>query len=197
MNDTQDRILQVAIRLYAESGYHGTTTRRLAEEAGVNEVTLFRHFGSKDVLLRTAIEQYAGKDRTHLDFETDEPEGELHRWAHAVFDHFYGKRNLIRRVMADIVEFPEMAPRFCNDQDEEWAQLAGFLHRLSQRGLLPAREPFQLEATGGLLLGALFTHAMWRDYIESVPPAEACIEGFLDAFWRSARAPAAAATRPE
>ena len=34
-------------------------------------------------------------------------------------------------------------------------------------------------------------HAMWRDYVDEVPPADLCIEGFLDAFWRSARAPAA------
>jgi hypothetical protein len=48
-----------------------------------------------------------------------------------------------------------------------------------------------VETTGGLLLGALFTHAMWRDYVDDVPPADLCIEGFIDAFWRAARAPAA------
>jgi AcrR family transcriptional regulator len=191
MNDTQEKILQVAIRVYAEAGYHGTTTRRLAEEAGVNEVTLFRHFGSKDALLRAAVERFASSSSAHLDFETSDPDAELRRWAHSVFEHFYGKRNFIRRVMADMVEFPEMAPRFCDNQDQEWHQLAAWLRRLTERGLLPVREPLLVETTGGLLLGALLTHALWRDYIPDVPPADLCVDGFIDGFWRAARAPAA------
>ena len=41
---TKDHILEAAARLYGEHGFRGTTTRRIAQEAGVNEVTLFRQF---------------------------------------------------------------------------------------------------------------------------------------------------------
>lgn len=49
--ETRLRILTAARELYALHGSRGTTTREVAERAGVNEATLFRHFGSKQALL--------------------------------------------------------------------------------------------------------------------------------------------------
>jgi AcrR family transcriptional regulator len=50
--DTETRILAAAAVLIAERGYIATTTSAIAESAGVNEVTLFRRFGSKVGILR-------------------------------------------------------------------------------------------------------------------------------------------------
>ncbi|WP_414530647.1 TetR/AcrR family transcriptional regulator [Nodularia chucula] len=41
---TRTRILQAAQKLFASKGFDGTTTRDLAQAAGVAEGTLFRHF---------------------------------------------------------------------------------------------------------------------------------------------------------
>ncbi|MCU0570620.1 MAG: TetR/AcrR family transcriptional regulator [Oculatellaceae cyanobacterium Prado106] len=49
--ETQTRILQAARKLFARRGYDGTTTRDLAQEAGVAEGTLFRHFENKKAIL--------------------------------------------------------------------------------------------------------------------------------------------------
>jgi AcrR family transcriptional regulator len=48
---TQAKILAAALRLFSQRGYGGTTTRDLAEAAGVAEGTLFRHFESKKAIL--------------------------------------------------------------------------------------------------------------------------------------------------
>ncbi|GAB1538588.1 TetR/AcrR family transcriptional regulator [Scytonema sp. NUACC21] len=48
---TRDRILQAARRLFASQGFDGTTTRDLAQAAGVAEGTLFRHFSNKKAIL--------------------------------------------------------------------------------------------------------------------------------------------------
>jgi len=55
---TGDKILLAAIDLMAEKGYKGATTREIAALAGVNEVTLFRHFGSKQKLLEAAFDRF-------------------------------------------------------------------------------------------------------------------------------------------
>lgn len=52
---TAERILAAAARVYARHGIEGATTREIAREAGVNEVTLFRHFKSKDKLLAAVV----------------------------------------------------------------------------------------------------------------------------------------------
>ncbi len=53
--DTHARIIEAALKEFTQNGYKGASTRAIAERAGVNEVTLFRHFGSKLDLLRIAV----------------------------------------------------------------------------------------------------------------------------------------------
>lgn len=48
---TRTRILQAARKLFANKGYDGTTTRDLANAAGVAEGTLFRYFPNKKAIL--------------------------------------------------------------------------------------------------------------------------------------------------
>jgi AcrR family transcriptional regulator len=48
---TRDKILKVAQKLFARHGYDGTTTKELAEKAGIAEGTLFRHFTNKKAIL--------------------------------------------------------------------------------------------------------------------------------------------------
>jgi len=55
LSDTDARLVTAALELLAERGYRGATTRRIAERAGVAEVTLFRRFGSKARLLAEAV----------------------------------------------------------------------------------------------------------------------------------------------
>jgi AcrR family transcriptional regulator len=53
--EVQELVLKSAHRLFTAQGYHGTTTRQIAEEAGVGEPILFRNFGSKAGLFEQAI----------------------------------------------------------------------------------------------------------------------------------------------
>jgi AcrR family transcriptional regulator len=43
-------IISAVRRVFAEKGFHGTTTRELAEAAGVSEALLFKHFPTKEAL---------------------------------------------------------------------------------------------------------------------------------------------------
>jgi AcrR family transcriptional regulator len=56
---TDDQILSAFLRLTAERGLDGVTTREVAEEAGVNPVTLFRRFGDKTTIAVEAIRRYS------------------------------------------------------------------------------------------------------------------------------------------
>ncbi len=51
------QILAVAAELFARQGFHGTTTRQIAERAQVNEAILFRHFPQKEDLYWAVIEE--------------------------------------------------------------------------------------------------------------------------------------------
>ena len=58
----RQRLLTAAARVFARDGLTGATTRAIAREAGVNEVTLFRQFQTKDRLLAAVIGQNFGPD---------------------------------------------------------------------------------------------------------------------------------------
>ena len=49
------RILDAAIRLFRERGYHGTTIRDIGSAVGLTSAALYRHFTNKDDVLETAI----------------------------------------------------------------------------------------------------------------------------------------------
>jgi AcrR family transcriptional regulator len=52
---TRERILIAARQQFGQCGYRATTTRRVADQAGVSEPTVFRQFGSKAALFEEAV----------------------------------------------------------------------------------------------------------------------------------------------
>ena len=58
ISSTKERLLGATIKLVSEKGYLGATTREIAREAGVSELTLFRNFGSKEKLFEDMLGRY-------------------------------------------------------------------------------------------------------------------------------------------
>jgi AcrR family transcriptional regulator len=54
---TRQRLFDAATETLNRRGIHGATTREIARRAGVHEVTLFRHFKSKEQLLRAMLKR--------------------------------------------------------------------------------------------------------------------------------------------
>lgn len=49
--DKREKLLNTALKLFVEYGFHGTPTSKIAEVAGVSNGTLFRYFKTKDDLI--------------------------------------------------------------------------------------------------------------------------------------------------
>ena len=62
-DERRSQILQVAINLFSQRGFSGTTTKEIARAAGVSEAIIFRHFANKDELY-SAILDYKACSRT-------------------------------------------------------------------------------------------------------------------------------------
>mgnify|MGYP001389389844 FL=1 len=178
MQDIRERILSAAARVYTEAGFRGATTRRVAQEAGVNEITLFRHFGTKEALVRAALSRASSGSRTPLS-QPIQSFREVYQWALGTFRHWHQGRQLISRVLGDLIEHPELAPAICEEPNCEHQMLARYLDRMRAAGFATAE--FHSEAAAGLLLGAVFTHAVWRDHFETpeLPPAETVIRQYV------------------
>jgi AcrR family transcriptional regulator len=55
---TSEKILESAMVLFSENDYKAVTTKKIAKEAGVSEMTVFRHFKSKRNLFERAFDKY-------------------------------------------------------------------------------------------------------------------------------------------
>ena len=58
LTKTQFNIIEAFKRLIIENGYSKTTTKRIAELAGVNESTIFKNFKDKEGLMNAAVDQF-------------------------------------------------------------------------------------------------------------------------------------------
>jgi AcrR family transcriptional regulator len=70
-DEITDAVLDAAERLFAAAGPNDVSLRAIALEAGVTYGLVYRHFGTKDVLLERLLARYADRWREHLGAEPD------------------------------------------------------------------------------------------------------------------------------
>jgi AcrR family transcriptional regulator len=182
----RDQLLEAAARLYAEAGYRGATTRRIAVQAGVNEITLFRHFGSKDALIREAISR-AGPSLVPdmLPHHPREPFREVRDWARAHIAELRERRSLIRTCMGEIEEHPGIFSAQNSPPAMAAKSLSRYLRRLRETGL--AKAEFDDVVASTMLMGVLFADAMGRDIMPDMYPnePEQALDEYVRLFLRS------------
>lgn len=160
--EIRDRILDAAIRVFAETGYRGATTRRIAQLADVNEVTLFRNFGSKEELLQQAIQQLGANEPGIALPETPvHPERELTRWARAQHENIMRLSSLIRTCMGESEEHPDIAQCAHARPIRIASELRTYLTKLQKSGL--ADSDLDVSSATAMLMGTLFHDALGRD----------------------------------
>jgi AcrR family transcriptional regulator len=160
--DAREAILRATIKLFAEAGSRGATTRRIAQEAGVNEVTLFRHFESKEALIGEALRWFAEQTTMKsLPEEPVDPETELDEWCRDHYKHLYRIRSLIRTSMGEYEEHPERCERAMRASIRIANELTEYLTTLQRRDL--ASRHWAPRAAAAMLMGAIFSDAMGRD----------------------------------
>ncbi len=193
MQDNRARILEAAARVYAQHGYRGATTRRIAEEAGVNEITVFRHFGNKGTLLDcVAHECGISESVPPLPARPADPESELTAWIQARMAHNRGLRQLILQTMSELQARPDMAPCVGHGPIDAANQLRDYVVRLRRFGLLDVAQPtglrpLEVNAAVAMLMSASFTDAMSREMMpEMFPsPAEKAAGAYVRVFLRA------------
>ena len=74
--NTKERILDEALRLFAQSGYIGTSMNDIADRMGVTKAALYKHYKSKQEILDSIVEKMNRMDQERVK-EYDMPEGNM------------------------------------------------------------------------------------------------------------------------
>ncbi len=108
---TRQRLIQAALQLFITQGVSSTTTKAIAELAGVNEVTLFRNFGNKYGLLLAVLEESTafnnlGKSLVERAIPTDSIRETLKEYASNCLHRLQQVPEFIRSVVGESEQYP-------------------------------------------------------------------------------------------
>lgn len=183
---TGDQIIDAAQRVFSEFGYAEATTRKIANEAGVNEVTIFRHFGTKEGLLKEIIKRKSAMDFLHSGTElalTGNLESDLTRIGLQYLSMTKENMKSIIVTIADAFRRPEIMRILSAAPLEQRKVLSDYLEKQIEAGVCrPLENPVIIaQAFFGMFFEYVLSGMVYRE--QDLPDAEA-VRLFVDIFVR-------------
>ncbi|MGE7942401.1 TetR/AcrR family transcriptional regulator [Lysinibacillus xylanilyticus] len=173
---TAEKIIEAALHLVSEKGYTAATTKAIAELAGVNEVTIFRHFGNKRGILKAIIEQFSyypllqqelNKNVT-WDLETD-----LLNFSIKHFNFLMSIKDFVMIGFKEAMQFPEINEEIANIPLHIKTELIHYFQEMHERGKI---RDIDMEAAALSLIAINFGHFMSRarlgTFVSNMPNEE-------------------------
>ena len=84
--DNKEKIFNVSINLFSKDGYDGVSIRRIANEVGIKESSIYNHYSSKESILESILDYYINRMLSN-----DIPLNEASSNLDISFDYFYSK----------------------------------------------------------------------------------------------------------
>jgi AcrR family transcriptional regulator len=188
---TRQRILTAAREVFSRDGFQGATTREIAREAGVNEVTIFRHFHTRDELLHATLQQSCASLDALVQPEEHWQEdlfGSLERYVREAYAHLRGKEALVRAFTSEAPILSEATRGTLQEfMSKRKALLVARLQEAQKAGLV--RTGLDLSAAADLLpdavRSAMLRHTAFADNPESIASH---LKGITDIFYQGIKA---------
>lgn len=191
LEDTKEKITRAALTVFSLKGYASATTREIAGEAGVNEVTLFRHFGSKENLLTAVIERHsvipvvaqALKSELTGDYRRD-----LKMIANHLLAVWHERRELMLIMLSEARQHPEEISLITRIPLRLREYLAEYLRSLSRSGQI--RE-IDHDASAQAFINGLFGYFLMLAIFGSgfhPQSTDEYVDNFVDIFARGTEA---------
>jgi AcrR family transcriptional regulator len=184
--DTKQRIIQGSVQVFSERGYDGATTRAIAEAAGVNEVTLFRHFGSKKNLFLAMISQRSPLRSVREVLEaqlTGDYRQDLLTVGNQYMTTTLQVRKEILMSLCAAEQLPEMREIIVQMPTQQYQVLGEYLQQQMARSKVREMDPhIAAQAFFGMLFAFAINQGLLTDTPAAQIPPEVIVEQFVDIF---------------
>ncbi|HEY9695705.1 MAG TPA: TetR family transcriptional regulator [Trichocoleus sp.] len=167
---TRQRLVQAALQLFAVQGVTDTTTRQIAELADVNEVTLFRHFGSKHGLLLAVLEE--AEVFTQLGEDLEQRAQEVEGFAEAIEVFAIGYLQALEQIPEFVRSLVGEAGQYPIENQQAIGRGLSQIHRYTVQYLMTvlAREQMQVGLSVSQMASLLNTLLFGYAVIEFTTP---------------------------
>jgi len=155
-----DRIIEAAGKLFARQGYHGTTTRQIAQLADVGENTIFRQFDHKEALFWSTLHHYSSGLKLRHDLcdelnRSEAPHVVLPKIIDLLTDIATYKPELLQMITVAFLELHWKAEQFGNEYlSPVFSEISRYIQRKIENGQLRGSDPTIL--TAALTMTTLF-----------------------------------------
>jgi AcrR family transcriptional regulator len=184
-DDKREAILQAALELFAERGFHGTAVPAIAERAKVAAGTIYRYFDGKEALVNSLYQRYKGALGAYLLGEfpySGTPREQFH--------HFFTRSMAFARKERLAFQFLEAHHHrpYLDEQsraaEERVLEPARMFFQQTER--LRVTRPAPAEALGAIVWGSIvgIVRAQWEGHLQLDDKVEAAAE---EAVWDAIR----------
>jgi AcrR family transcriptional regulator len=171
----RERLIVAAVQIFEKEGYSGATTAAIASQAGLAEVTLFRHFGNKQNLFAEALKQI----RSNVDLESigdsrgDDYREAIRGAARQLCQYFIEENRTIRMMLFESTRSQQLREALHAGPLKNLGHLAGLFSRLIAEGEVAQGDP---RVYADALLSLVFGYAIGLVSLSERPGMDACLE---------------------
>ena len=182
-SERREHLIDTAIRLFAEHGFHATGIDTILKCSGVSKKTLYRHFRSKEELILAALRKYDGLFRNSFMRQVEAQAGSPRERLLAVFDvaetwfgdsGFYGC--MFINAIGEYSEIDTPIRQVCKDFK---ALMRGYIRELCVQAEVPG-EAGLAEELALLLEGAIVTAQVSQDRSHAARVAKSAAAALID-----------------
>ena len=184
-DETRLRIMTATHEIFARSGTRGTTTREIAEVAGVNEATIFRHFGSKTGLLDAMREHFCAVEqfKAIMNAATGDIEYDLKTMGRSMVARIAENREMIVISMAEEVRDSVTFETTWRGPTEILSRLTEYLAGHVAAGRIVGDAGTHAKCFMGMIVSYVLQRKLWESY----EPDPAIVDYFVSIFLNGAR----------
>lgn len=166
-------ILDAALAVFAERGYHDARLEEIAEAAGVTKGAIYHYFDTKEELLLRAIEYHQSRGYAELEAAMPGPSTPATVRVRTFLRKAFGAENPAKRAVsmmlqAAVREVPEIhAQWLANGPRRGWQILAGLIEEGQRTGEF--RRDADAEVAARVTLSGVLLQVLWQRFSPSVP----------------------------
>ena len=148
-DERREQLCRIAMRLFSERGFRGTTTKEIASAAGISEAVIFKHFANKDELYAAILDHKACSQPISDPFTEiadnmaqKDDFGVFYKMALNALNHHEGDSDFLRLMLHSALEGHELAQMFFeNFITRIYDFLGGYIRQRQQDGVFREVEP--------------------------------------------------------
>ncbi len=121
----RNQIVAIAAELFSQKGFRGTTTKEIADHAGVSEAIIFRHFATKDDLYRAILDDKVNQTTERMRENLNEAAGRrddnayFGSLAYEMLEFHSKDRTLMRLLLFSALEGHDLSEMFFHSTARE------------------------------------------------------------------------------